>query len=338
MDLIELAARIDALIAENEFSGVIRVDRAGEVLLERSVGWAHRAHRVPMTSDTRLAIASGAKGFTALVVHSLAAEGILPLSTPARTWLGADLPEVDDLVTVEHLLAHRSGIGDYVDESAGGDIADYIMPVPVHTLVNTEDYLTVLGGFPQQFPPGERFAYNNGGFVVLALLAERAAGIPFHDLVAARVCAPAGLVDTAFLRSDELPERTASGYLEARGDRSNILHLPVRGSGGIYTTVDDIHRLWRALVDGKVLEPTVLAQAWLPRSEDPDEGMRYGLGFWLHATGPAVVLEGYDAGVSFRSVHDPASDTTHTVISNWSNGAWPIARALYETLLDYSTR
>jgi hypothetical protein len=44
-------------------------------------------------------------------------------------------------------------------------------------------------------------------------------------------------------------------------------------------------------------------------------------------------LAGSDAGVSFRSVHDPRSNLTHTVISNSSNGAWPITRRL-DQLLD----
>ena len=182
-----MAARVDALIAESRFSGVVRIDRAGETVLERAAGWAHRAHRVPMTVDTRLAIASGSKGFTALVVLSLAADGTLPLATAARELLGGDLPLVDDRVTVEHLLAHRSGIGDYLDEKAGNPIDDYVMPVPVHTLVDSNDYLPVLDGHPQAFAPGERFAYNNAGFVVLAILAERASGTAFVDLVQQRV-------------------------------------------------------------------------------------------------------------------------------------------------------
>ena len=57
---------------------------------------------------------------------------------------------------------------------------------------------------------------------------------------------------------------------------------------------------------------------------------RYGLGFWLDATGPGVFLEGYDAGISFRSLHDPTTGTTLTVISNWSDGAWDVLRALRE--------
>lgn len=54
--------------------------------------------------------------------------------------------------------------------------------------------------------------------------------------------------------------------------------------------------------------------------------------FWLHRSSDAVILEGYDAGVSFRSVHDPRSNVTRTVISNSSDGAWPVARRLDELL------
>jgi CubicO group peptidase (beta-lactamase class C family) len=333
----DLAIRVDGLIAESQFSGVVRVDRAGDTVLERAAGWAHRAHQVPMTVDTRLAMASGSKGFTALVALSLAADGTLPLTTRARELLGADLPLVDDRVTVEHLLSHRSGIGDYLDESVGYQIDDYVMAVPVHQLVDSDDYLKVLDRHPQHFTPGERFAYNNAGFVLLAILAERAAGTAFVDLVQQRVCAPANMVDTAYLRSDTLPERTALGYLYVEGHRSNVLHLPVRGSGdgGAYTTVADIHRLWQALLGAAVVDRGTVADAWRPRSDVPSEASRYGLGFWLHATGPGVMLEGYDAGVSFRTVHDPQSDTIHTVVANSSNGAWPVTRALDQMVLGW---
>ena len=101
------------------------------------------------------------------------------------------------------------------------------MPVPVHELATTEQYLAVLDGHPTKFPPGERFAYCNGGYVVLALIAERASGVPFHELVRRRVCEPAGMDDTEFLRSDELPGRAALGYLTVDGvSRTNVFHLP----------------------------------------------------------------------------------------------------------------
>ncbi len=237
-------------------------------------------------------------------------------------------------MTIEHLLSHRSGIGDYLDEEAQQDITDYVMPVPVHELATTEQYLVVLDGHPTVFPPGERFAYCNGGFVVLALIAERATGVPFHELVHRRVCEPAAMGDTEFLRSDELPGRAALGYLHVDGSRTNVFHLPVcgNGDGGIYSTAADVSSLWSAFFAGRIVSRDWVGEMVRPRSDVPRESKRYGLGFWLHASSDAVLLEGYDAGVSFRSTHDPVSRTTRTVISNTSDGAWPVVRLLDERL------
>ena len=140
--------------------------------------------------------------------------------------------------------------------------------------------------------------------------------------------------DTAFLRSDELPGRAAQGYLTADAPRTNIFHLPVigTGDGGIYSTAADIHTFWAALFDGRIVSPEFVAAMVRPRSDVPEESMRYGLGFWLHQTSDAVILEGYDAGVSFRTVHDPARHVTYTVVSNTSEGAWPVVRHLGDTL------
>lgn len=333
--MADLERDLTRLAREKHFSGAVRVDRSGDVEVALAFGLAERGLEVPNTVDTQFALASAAKGLTALTVMGLAGQGVLALGTPVRDLLGEDLPEIDDRVTVEHLLAHRSGIGDYIDEDADLDIADYLLPVPVHELATTEGYLAPLAGHPQKFPPGERFAYCNSGYVVLALVAERAAGTPFHDLVEKLVLEPAGLEDTAYLRSDELPGRAARGYLGLEGLRTNVLHLPVRGSGdgGVYSTVGDVHAFWQALLDGRVLPPETVEEMLRPRSDVPAERRRYGLGFWLHGTRDAVMLEGYDAGVSFRSVHERPTGTTFTVVSNTSEGAWPLVRYLGDTLL-----
>jgi CubicO group peptidase (beta-lactamase class C family) len=284
--------------------------------------------------DTRFAIASGGKGFTALTVVSLIESGALEMGTTARSVLGADLPLIDDAVTVEALLAHRSGIGDYLDEEDDKDITEYVMSIPVHELATTEGFLAVLAGHRTKFAVDERFSYCNGGYVVLALIAERVTGVGFHDLVGQRVCARAGMGDTAFLRSDELPARTALGYLSADRPRTNVLHLPVRGNGdgGIYSTVADLSAFWRALFDGEIIPARWVAEMIRPRSNVPSEKRRYGLGFWLHATSEAVILEGYDAGVSFQSVYNPVTRASYTVISNSSDGAWPVVRELHGLL------
>jgi CubicO group peptidase (beta-lactamase class C family) len=259
---------------------------------------------------------------------SLVERGTLELGTTARSLLGDDLLLIADDVTVEHLLAHRSGIGDYLDEETLGDIDDYVMPVPVRELATTEQYVRVLDEHETVFPAGERFAYNNGGFVVLALLAERASGVDFPQLVHTMVCEPAGMVDTAFLRSDELPGDAALGYLAADGLRTNVLHLPVRGSGdgGIYSTAADLQAFWDSLFAGRIVSPEMVAEMVRPRSDWPEESSRHGLGFHLHATGDGFGSRGMTRGSRSRASTarrrrppTPSSRTGRRVPGRWSS-------------------
>ena len=148
MTMTTVAETIEDLARRTRFSGVVRVDEAGGAGWSAAYGSADRAHEIANTPETIFGLASGAKGFTALTVASLTEDGTLGLDTTARSILGEDLPLIGDDVTVEHLLGHRSGIGDYVDESAGHEVTDHILPIPVHRLVSTEDYLAVLEGFP----------------------------------------------------------------------------------------------------------------------------------------------------------------------------------------------
>ena len=329
-----LEQEVDAIAAATAFSGVVRIDRDDGIELAKAYGFADRRNQIPNTLDTQFAIASGGKALTALAVVSLIEDGTLDLRTTARSVLGDDLPLIGDDVTIEHLLSHRSGIGDYLDEDALGDITDYVLPVPVHELATTEQYLAVLGGHATKFAPDAQFSYCNAGYVVLALVAERTSGVPFHDLVRRRVCEPAGMVATAFLRSDELPGRAALGYLTSDAtSRTNVFHLPVRGAGdgGIYSTVADIRSFWTAFFAGEIVSSDWVVEMVRVRSEVPRQSMRYGLGFWLHGSSNVVILEGSDAGVSFRSGHDPMRRLTHTMISNTSE-TWSIARLLGEQL------
>lgn len=323
----ELERELDSLATENDFSGAVRVESGGKVELSKAYGMAHRALEVPNRVETRFALASGTKGPTALVVVSLIEEGVLDLDTTARSVLGSDLPLIDADVTIEQLLAHRSGIGDYLDEDVF-DAEDYVMPVPVHQLATAEDYLAVLDGYPQKFAPGEGFEYCNGAFVVLALIAERASGTDYHELVQARVFEPAGMTGAGFLRSDELPGDAALGYLSIDGvSRTNLLHIPVRGlgDGGMYASVADVSALWDGFFAGRIVSAEWVSEMVRPRSDAPSESMRYGLGFWLHESTDTVILIGADAGISFWTARDPVDGVTCTVVSNTSEGAWPIA-------------
>lgn len=326
----DLMSQLDAAARSTGFSGVVRIDHPDGESESRAYGWADRARGQAMTVDHRCGLASISKGFTALAVGALVDDGLLSLDSPVRPVLGDDLPLVDDAVTVGQLLSHTAGIGDYIDESAGGDINDYVVDRPLHLLGTTEAFVPLLDGRPQVSPPGSAFAYCNSGFVVLALVAERVSSQAFHDLVEQRVLGPARVVSTGYPRTDEISGDTALGYLEETGDRTNALHLPVRGNGdgGAVGTVADLAAFWSALFAGRIVTLPTLQTLTEPVSHVEGDHMRYARGFWRGWSSQTVLLEGYDAGVSGRTWHDPESGVTGSVLANTSNGAWPVLEAL----------
>lgn len=332
MSVDALVQAVTAAAGAAPGGGVVRVDQAGEVLVEAAWGLAERRLAVAMTPQHRLGVASGSKGFTALTVMSLVGQGVLTLDTTARSLLGADLPLIADAVTVGQLLAHRSGIEDYIDDDA--DAGEYLLSVPVHALVSPEAYLPMLAECRQLAAPDSRFEYCNGGYILLAILAQRASGRPFHDLVAERVLTPAGMTRSGYFRSDDLPADAALGYVEVGGEwRSNVLHLPVigGGDGGAYTTAADMAQFWRALRSGAILPQAAVERMLTPVSEDED-GWWCGLGFWLNPAAGRVNLNGEDAGVSFSSTHWVEPDIVYTMIGNTADAAWPVGSAVLEAL------
>ena len=309
------------------FTGVATVDGPDSREFELARGWAHRALRVPMTVQTRFGVASASKTFTAVIVLRIVERGLLSLSEPVRTWLRDDLPLIAPEVTLEHLLTHTSGIGDYLDEEAY-ELEDYILDVPAQQLTTAESFLPILDGRPQREEPGTTFRYNNGGFMVAGVIAERVTGKTYAELLDEEVAKPAGLVATAALRTDSLPGDVALGYVYDEGDQTNIFHLPVvpSGDGGAFTNADDSLRFWRALAGGELVSAEHVELMATPRHEVPDEEMRYGLGMWLNWSGSAWIMEGCDVGQSYRSAFDPATGRVATVLSNTAGGAWKIVR------------
>ena len=169
------------------------------------------------------------------------------------------------------------------------------MPVPVHELATTEQYLAVLGGYAPKFAPDEDFAYYNGGYVILALLAERASGVPFHEFVRLRVCEPAGMADTGVLPLGRVARRArhsaTSRVATARGRTCSTCRCPGRGTAASTDGCRCPLACGPHFFAGGIVLGGWVTEMVRPRSDAPDESKRYGLGFWLRVH-HAVILEG----------------------------------------------
>ena len=316
----------------HDFSGVVRVERRGEVIVEFACGHSDRANERVNNLETRFAVASGAKSLTALTIMSLVESGVFDLDTTLRSVVEGDLPHVDEAVTIDHLLTHRSGVGDYLDEAAGGDIDDHALgSLSAHTLETARDYLPLLNAHEQQSAPGKHFAYNNSGYVMLALVIEKMTG-SYHRAVRDRVFTPAGMPHAGFFRTDDLPANTALGYLS--NGRSNVFHLPVIGvgDGGAFFTLDDTTVFWDAFLNGDIVSPQSVAAMTAEVSVYNDR-RSVGRGFSLNPRADHVWMEGMDPGVSFQSGVFRDADVRYSVLSNTSSAAWPLVRTICEIMI-----
>lgn len=260
--LTAIRARIDALAAEDQFSGVVLVAKDGAPLIQQVVGFADRGLQVPNRVDTKFNLGSINKRFTELAIHQLAEAGKLSLDdTLAHLWPDYPNAEVARRVTIAQLLDHTSGMGDLFGARYDA--------TPRDKLRGLSDYLPLFVDQPLSFEPGADRRYSNAGFVVLGLLIERLSGESYYDYVREHIYRPAGMNDSGHFASDEVVPNRARGYArmderlmqaeagEAGRDlarRENGLSLPGRGSsaGGGYSTAPDLLRFAQALEAGKL--------------------------------------------------------------------------------------
>lgn len=328
----QLTVLLDASLEAHAFSGVVSIRHQGQTLYQRAAGYADRSNRIANKLDTRFGIASGTKLFTALAIGKLIAAQKLSLSTRLQDCLALDFPRYSPDITIRHLLTHTSGIPDYYDEEKVTDFDHFFLSRPWYELRGPRDYLPLFPDEPMKFPPGARFSYSNGGYILLGLVIEEVTGLPYRHYVEQAIFQATGMQRSGYFAFDQLPEGTALGYIEeAGGWRTNIYNLPVVGAsdGGAYTTADDLAILWKAFWENEILPQDLVEVYTTPymKAETEGEDTYYGHGLWINTKPggqPEVYIIGIDAGVSFRSSVKRATDLQVTVLSNTTEGAWPV--------------
>ena len=341
MTLTDFAQISYASIEKNAFSGVVYVRQNGQVVYARAAGYADRANRRANTLDTCFGIASGTKFFTALAIGKLIEARKLEFSTKVAECVSWNFPRYSKEITIRHLLTHTSGIPDYFDEEKIEDFDNFTVAIPWSELRGPKDYLPVFPDEEMKFTPGARFSYSNGGYILLGVVVEEIAGMPYREFVTQEILAPAGMTHSGYFALNKLPEDTAFGYIE-EGDgewRTNIYNLPIIGAsdGGAFTTAHDLARLWDAFWGYKILSPEMVELYTQPYSKAESEGPHehYGHGIWIHESetrGRETYITGCDAGVSMKSGVIHATDTLVTVLSNTTEGAWPVLEDIYNAL------
>lgn len=338
MDAQAIDGYLEARAEADEFSGVVRIERAGDVLLERGYGLANRAWAVPCRPELRFDTASITKLFTAVAVLQQVEAGAFALDTPVTGYLELEGTAISPAVTPYQLLTHTSGIGDDADEDDGIAYETVFAERPNYSIRETADFLPQCAYNEPKFAPGEGVRYCNCSYVLLGLMVERASGMSYRDYVKRHVFGPAGMHRSGFFRMDRVEPDVAEGadsvtdeHGAVTGWRRGIYSYPPVGSpdGGAHVTAGDLTGFHRALVAGSLLGPELTASIVQPkeRSGELETGVHhtgFGFEFELDADGELVNYwkEGINVGVSGVLSHWPRHDVTYAVLSNRQEGAW----------------
>jgi CubicO group peptidase (beta-lactamase class C family) len=323
--------RIKKVVKSDEFSGVVSIRTQKNTILKLANGYLDIPNKLSNQLDTRFAIASGTKMFTALGVMRLIEEKKLRLDDKLLTFFPNQFPTYSEKITIKHLLTHTSGIPDYYDEEQIKEYGDLKLDIPWYDLKKPSDYLAVMPQKEMQFMPGEQFSYNNSAFVFLAIIIEKLTG-NYFSWVEQEVLNKADMSSSGFFMLDNLPKNCANGYIKNSQSQwtTNIYKMPIiaGGDGGLYTTEEDLFKFWIALFKGRIVNESTLNLVVFPHYKS--ENMSYGLGVWLENKNNQFipVLFGEDPGISFESGYDKSKDQVHSILSNTTDGAWKISKLL----------
>ncbi|MBT2639784.1 serine hydrolase domain-containing protein [Bacillus sp. ISL-39] len=321
-----------------DFSGVVMVVDGDGDASTASFGYANRADQSKNNLGTRFGIASGCKLFTAIAICQLVEDGRLTFNTRLKDCLDIDFPSFSGEITIHHLLTHTSGVPDYFDEDVMEDFEELWIKRPMYHIRSLKDFLPMFQDEQMKFTPGESFHYNNAGYILLGLIVEQTSKIEFTEYVQEQIFKRAGMMDSGYFSFDALPSNTALGYIDLPDGtwKTNIYSLPVKGGsdGGAYVTVDDMSKLWKALLGQLLLREETIDTLLAPQVQVNETGC-YGYGVWIKKQDEQILkyhVMGYDPGVSFHSAYYPASKAIAVVCSNKSSGAYDILQTIEETL------
>ncbi len=302
---------VERYLERNGLPGAaIAIVKDGEII--HAQGYGHDAEGNPITERSLMRIGSVSKSFTAFAVLRLADEGAIQLDDSIARHM-PDL-KMDDArwgqVTIRHLLSHTSGMPN---------------PTIVPPANNAQEGVNRLQPWRLQSDPGERHAYSNANYWLLARLVEKVSGMTFAEYLDAKVFAPLGMDDSRspVNAGDRVPG-LPRGHVTAYGTAIPISEMEqmFSGAGGIVSTAADMGQ-WLAMHTNNGLSASgerVLSESYLLDSYSPQPGSeRYGLGWSLsgsNVTPPRIQHSG--ALSSYQAQHSiiPSSGYAVAVMLN----------------------
>ncbi|WP_433663704.1 serine hydrolase domain-containing protein [Nocardia sp. CA-128927] len=320
-------------IVDSGYAGVqLRVhDEQGEWVGSAGVRKLGETEKPPI--DGRFRIGSNTKTFVATVVLQLVAEGKVELDNPAADYLPQF--ELDSRISVRMLLQHTSGVFNFTGEYfPDGTI---VPGIPwqgqewVDNLFHSyqpEELVRLALSKPARFEPGTDWSYSNTNYVLARLLIESVTGSSLAAEMQRLILGPLGLTGTVVPDfQTEIPEPHAHGYYAYQDgdewklvDTSSMNPSWISAGGDMISTTADLHTFISALMSGKLLPPSLLAEMRTPRATGLPKN-EYGLGLFMEETDSGDIVFTHNGGFfGWAALMYSTADGSKTMTASLTTG------------------
>ncbi|MGN7759066.1 serine hydrolase domain-containing protein [Chryseobacterium sp. 22532] len=308
--------KLDSLIA-TEFNdpngpgGVFMVSYKGKTIYRKAFGKANLELNVNMNPENVFQLGSMTKQFTSVAILMLEQQGKLNVNDPISKYI-KEYPS-GDKITIHHLLTHTSGIKDFTKMKALSTIAQKEMkPAMMVDFFKNE---------PVDFAPGEKFEYNNSGYVVLGYIIEQVSGQTYEDFIKKNIFEKAGMVHSYYATDRQLIPKRAYGYHQKEQGFVNrtVINFSVPfSSGSLMSTVDDMLKWQKALNQNVLLNQIETKKAFRKYKLNNGEEFTYGYGWHLKDINGTPDREHGGSIFGFKSmgVYIPSEDMYVIGLSN----------------------
>ena len=313
----EVERYLDEESAYKGFQGVALVAQGNEIKFAKAYGNADYDDNIVNKVNTRFAIASNTKQFTAVAIMQLMEDGKINLDDTIDKYFPKF--KYANQITVRELLQMRSGLVDYLnavelyfkDEERLKILNDYREKAYFDEYVSdsrwTADiilnnlYLSEL-----QFEPGQAYDYCNTNYYLLGLIIEQASGVSYEDYIKENIFKPCGMKISSMSAEDT----DAKGHGSVESGEIVVNPKFTFAAGNIYTNVYDLLRWERMLHTGKLLSQESYNEMITP-SEDS------GYGFGLIISDGIIRHSGVIDGFNSYTEYDSAKDITIIILENY---------------------
>lgn len=311
-----LSAGIDSLISRdfndpNGPGGVFMVSRKGKPVYQKAIGKANLELGDNLSPENVFELGSMTKQFTAVAVLMLEQEGKLKVEDPISKYI-SDYPN-GEKITIHHLLTHTSGIKDFTKMKALSDIAQKEMtPKMMVDFFKNE---------PADFAPGEKFEYNNSGYVLLGYLIEIVSGERYENFIKKHIFDKAGMGRSLYASDRKVIDKRAYGYHKKESGYVNktIISFSVPfSSGSLMSTTGDMLKWQNALNRNLLLDAKETNKAF--STYKLNNGVEYAYGYGWHIrdveSTPTREHGGSIFGFKTMAVYIPSEDIYIIGLSN----------------------